>query len=273
MTTTIDKRCPKCGDAFGGDNDIMGQCPKCGQDLFEGGKTEEACLNKDGGVGRGAIGSATISSKKYHFSYYYSKFPVCSNCGEYISHGDSCPACGNNEIETVIAEHYRYSNPRRCKNCSYESYSFSICPKCGSEMNYFLPYIIGDFTSLGEHYPDVSDCSEDEELLDVSETHLLFNAFSCITRKIDVTCNYYDWYVKEHPIWLKVTEGKDGDQCFLNLTITPNIDKQNRTGIILIKCGEKEIKIYVSQFGRSIRQLKSMSDLLIYLKYLIKWSK
>ena len=114
----------------------------------------------------------------------------------------------------------------------YESCSFYVCPKCGSEMMLIHPFLIGDFTSLGEHYPDVDKCSEDEEILEISETYLCFNALANVTQKIYITCNYYDWYVQNDSKWL--VGSKDWSDEFLNITIIPNMNKQKRTAIIEI---------------------------------------
>ncbi|MBR1498733.1 MAG: DUF4339 domain-containing protein [Bacteroidaceae bacterium] len=182
---------------------------------------------------------ASFNSRKYHFSSYYHRYRICMNYGEYVPDDNICPACGKKEMDIRIADKYSYSNLRKCDNCSYESYSFSKCPKCDGEMTLVHPYLIGDFTSLGEHSPSILDCSEDEEIIEISETYLRFNASSDITKKIDARCNYYDWYVEDCPKWIRVS--KDWDDCrFFNLTISSNLDKQDRSAAIEPTRGKKE---------------------------------
>lgn len=106
------------------------------------------------------IEKTAVSSKKYRFSDYYKRYRVCKKCREYVPSSNVCPGCGSGEMEIIIGDKYLCSNPRKCEKCSYESWKLDFCPKCGSRMAYVYPYIIGDFCSAVDFYPDVEDCVE-----------------------------------------------------------------------------------------------------------------
>lgn len=210
-----------------------------------------------------------LTKKKYHFRYYYKRYRVCKYCGEYVSMASVCPACGRREMKTIIADKYRFSNLMVCNKCSYESYSFYNCPKCGSSMNYKENYIIGDFASASDFYPDISECSEEKEILEVSETYLCFKASFHTTHTINVVCNYCDWHIQNCPQWIDISQ--DNSQYnYFKMTVLPNLDKRDRTGIIKISCGGLDRNIFVCQYGQSLLHTRSLKDLWIYLKCSVK---
>ena len=205
--------------------------------------------------------------KKYHFRYYYRRYRICKKCEEYVPSADVCPARGHTEMIIKIADKYRYSNLRCCSKCHYESYAFYTCPKCGTEMELASPNLLGDFCSLNDFYPLVEECSEDEEILDVSESYLYFNAFSNITQKITITCNYCDWRVQKCPKWIEITRKEDDDTLYIS--ILPNMSTEDRTTIIEIECGGKKKEITIVQYSLSVRQIRSFKDIFIYLNHLL----
>lgn len=225
-------RCFKCGFQYNIPTGIAGyRCPNCGCPNSFSGKLDNTIMSND------SNGYVKTSSRKYHFRNYYSRYRVCKNCGEYVPDSDVCPACGKKDMVMKIAERRSYSNLLRCNQCSYESYALYFCPKCGIRMEYVNPYII--YSSLDDHhFPDVADCSEDEEVLEVSEAYLHFNAFSNTTKRINVTCNYCDWHVQNRPKWMDVHQNSEA--LFFSLTISPNYDRKERTAILEVICGEKK---------------------------------
>ena len=170
------------------------------------------------------IGHATVSSPKFHINSYYNRYRICKNCGEYVPHDDLCPGCGKDEMIIIFGNKYLCSNPRRCKKCAYESWKLVNCSKCGAEMELIYPYICGDFACDYCPSPSIDDCSEDEEILNISDSLVYFSANHQMSQKIIVTCNYVDWYIRNCPDWITMEQGSN----FISIIALPNEKKRNQ---------------------------------------------
>ena len=190
------------------------------------------------------------------------------NCGEYVPSDDLCPGCGKDEMKIIYGDKYLCANPRRCEKCAYESWKLEVCPKCGVEMELIHPYIWGDFAcDLGYNQsPRVQECSEDEEILEISDSFVYFSAIYQRSQKIFVTCNYVDWYIEKCPNWIT----KEKRSNFIRFTALPNEEKEIRTAKIEIICGELKKEIVIWQYGLSLNYVSSFRELCVYLKHVYK---
>ena len=81
--------------------------------------------------------------------------------------------------------------------------------------------------------------------LSLSETRL---DFKCkpkegYTQSVNVTCNFDDWTIAKKPEWLTVYTAKDK----FSVEVEENATEEDRSGIITVKCDDKEVDLIVNQ--------------------------
>lgn len=101
-----------------------------------------------------------------------------------------------------------------------------------------------DSVSVTQVAPPVKEVRRNVEL-SLSETRL---DFKCkpkegATQSVNVKCNYDDWEISSQPEWTTVytATGK------LSVEVTENETEEDRSGVIKVKCGEKEVDLVVNQ--------------------------
>lgn len=85
--------------------------------------------------------------------------------------------------------------------------------------------------------------------LELSETRLDFKASprEGATQSVEVKCNYNDWTIKSQPDWTTVYTA---DNKF-SVEASENLTGEDRSGVITVKCGEKEVDLVVNQNKKS----------------------
>ena len=81
--------------------------------------------------------------------------------------------------------------------------------------------------------------------LSLSKSRLDFkaNPKSGTTQSVKVNCNYDNWEVSAHPEWVTVYTAKDK----ISVEVEKNSSDEARSGIVTIKCGDKESSIVINQ--------------------------
>lgn len=81
--------------------------------------------------------------------------------------------------------------------------------------------------------------------LSLSETRLDFkcNPKEGSTQSVNVTCNFDDWTIAKKPEWLTVYTAKDK----FSVEVEENATEEDRSGIITVKCDDKEVDLIVNQ--------------------------
>lgn len=63
------------------------------------------------------------------------------------------------------------------------------------------------------------------------------------TQSVDVTCNYDDWEIASNPEWVTVYLASDK----FSVEVDENTTEEERSGVIKVKCGDKEVDLVVNQ--------------------------
>jgi hypothetical protein len=81
--------------------------------------------------------------------------------------------------------------------------------------------------------------------LELSDNRLDFKAKpkEGATQSVKINCNYDDWVVAEVPEWLTVYTSKDK----ISVEASENTTEEDRSGIVVIKCEDKEANLIVNQ--------------------------
>lgn len=81
--------------------------------------------------------------------------------------------------------------------------------------------------------------------LSLSESRLDFKATpnEGATQSVDVDCNYNDWAIKSKPDWITVYTTKDK----FSVEAQENATGEDRSGVVTVKCGDKEVDLVVNQ--------------------------
>lgn len=81
--------------------------------------------------------------------------------------------------------------------------------------------------------------------LSLSESRLDFKAVpkEGATQSVDVDCNYSDWAIKSKPEWITVYTTKDK----FSVEAQENVTGEDRSGVVTVKCGDKEVDLVVNQ--------------------------
>lgn len=91
------------------------------------------------------------------------------------------------------------------------------------------------------------DVRKDVEL-SLSETRLDFKSKpkEGATQSVEVECNYDDWEIASNPEWVTVylSEKK------FTVEAEENTGEEDRSGVIVVKCGDKEVNLVVNQDKR-----------------------
>lgn len=84
--------------------------------------------------------------------------------------------------------------------------------------------------------------------LSLSETRLDFKSKpkEGATQSVEVECNYDDWEIASNPEWVTVylSEKK------FTVEAEENTGEEDRSGVIVVKCGDKEVNLVVNQDKR-----------------------
>lgn len=84
--------------------------------------------------------------------------------------------------------------------------------------------------------------------LSLSETRLDFKSKpkEGATQSVEVECNYDDWEIASNPEWVTVylSEKK------FTVEAEENTEEEDRSGVIVVKCGDKEVNLVVNQDKR-----------------------
>lgn len=88
--------------------------------------------------------------------------------------------------------------------------------------------------------------------LELSETRLDFKSTpkDGYTQSVEVTCNYDDWDITEHPDWLTVYKA---DAKF-SVEASENTTGEDRSGVITVACASVEATVVVNQNKKSFTQ-------------------
>ena len=79
--------------------------------------------------------------------------------------------------------------------------------------------------------------------LDVDVPYLKFKGKGGEFKKAKITCNYPDWSIAEKPDWVNCSQ--NNGEIVVEAKKNPN--KEERSGSIIIKCGEKSVTLTVIQ--------------------------
>lgn len=81
--------------------------------------------------------------------------------------------------------------------------------------------------------------------LSLSESRLDFKATpkEGATQSVGVDCNYSDWAIKSKPEWITVYTTKDK----FSVEAQENATGEDRSGVVTVKCGDKEVDLVVNQ--------------------------
>ncbi len=81
--------------------------------------------------------------------------------------------------------------------------------------------------------------------LSLSESRLDFKAVpkEGAMQSVDVNCNYNDWAIKSKPEWITVYTTKDK----FSVEAQENATGEDRSGVVTVKCGDKEVDLVVNQ--------------------------
>ena len=85
--------------------------------------------------------------------------------------------------------------------------------------------------------------------LALSETRLDFKASpkEGATQSVEVKCNYNDWTIKSQPDWTTVYTANSK----FSVEASENLSDEDRSGVITVKCGDKEVDLVVNQNKKS----------------------
>ena len=92
--------------------------------------------------------------------------------------------------------------------------------------------------------PVVVETHKDVQL-SLSATHLDFKykPKEGEMQSVDVTCNYDDWEIVSHPDWVTVYTAT----AKFSVEVTRNKEDDARSGIVTVKCGDKEVDLIINQ--------------------------
>ena len=80
--------------------------------------------------------------------------------------------------------------------------------------------------------------------LSLSEDHLTFKASGGEFKKVKVRCNYDDWEVCEKPDWVMFSRNSENE---LVIEVAENVGKEERSGVVRVKCGDVEKSLVINQ--------------------------
>lgn len=85
--------------------------------------------------------------------------------------------------------------------------------------------------------------------LSLSETRLDFKhkPKRGATQSVEVNCNYDDWTIDSKPDWVEIYIGKGK----FSVEATENKSDDDRSGVVLVKCDDKEVNLVINQDGVS----------------------
>jgi len=85
--------------------------------------------------------------------------------------------------------------------------------------------------------------------LSLSETRLDFKhkPKRGATQSVEVNCNYDDWTIVSQPDWVEIYIGKGK----FSVEASENKSDDDRSGVVLVKCEDKEVNLVINQDGVS----------------------
>ena len=88
-----------------------------------------------------------------------------------------------------------------------------------------------------EKYKDVE--------ISLSEDYLDFKSrMEGGAQSVTVTCNYDDWFIEDKPEWVKASKAGN-DKIYVE--VEDNLGKEKRSGVVSIKCGDKDVDLVINQ--------------------------
>ncbi|HJC92777.1 MAG TPA: BACON domain-containing protein [Candidatus Phocaeicola excrementigallinarum] len=80
--------------------------------------------------------------------------------------------------------------------------------------------------------------------LSLNKTYIKFKGKGGEFQKVKVTCNYDDWEVSDAPEWVNYSRNENNE---LVIETEKNPDKDERSGILKVRCGETETSLTIIQ--------------------------
>lgn len=98
-------------------------------------------------------------------------------------------------------------------------------------------------TTQTKHQTPVAEPEKKDVQLEVDVHYLEFKGKGGEFKKAKVTCNYPDWSIKDKPSWVKCSKNDDE----IVVEVEKNPEKEERSGAIIIVCGDKSVTLTIIQ--------------------------
>lgn len=93
--------------------------------------------------------------------------------------------------------------------------------------------------------PPVNPATDKRDVeLSLSKTYIKFKGKGGEFQKVKVTCNYEDWEVSDAPQWVNYSRNENNE---LVIEAEKNPDKEERSGILKVRCGNTETTLTIIQ--------------------------
>ena len=104
----------------------------------------------------------------------------------------------------------------------------------------------GEVESKPEQEKKVAEKQQKRDVqLSLAEPYVKFKGKGGEFKKVKVICNYADWKVTEMPSWVNCSKNEDSE-VVIEVEKNPS-NKEERSGVIKIECGDEEITLTVIQ--------------------------
>lgn len=92
--------------------------------------------------------------------------------------------------------------------------------------------------------------------LSLEETYVKFKGKGDEFKKVKVKCNYPDWKVTEQPSWTNCSRNDNNE---IVIEVERNPDKEERSGILRVECGDKIVTLTIIQ--KKLNLIERISDI------------